>query len=249
MDGMTDIGKRIRLGRQARSWDMAELARQASRASGKTVSKQTISKLESAENPTENPTRKTLEGIAAALGTTTDFILTGREPARVAEPLFDYPQQAVRPAAVSPSETPAGYVRLQLLDVEGGMGDGGLQTDYPEVLRHVDVAEAWARARLPRDLERIRIITGRGDSNAPLINDGDILFVDVGIQHFAGEGMYVFNWMGHLLCKRLSPNLVTGRLEIRSVNKNYETTEVAANELDQLHIAGKVVAWWTLRTH
>lgn len=241
MDGMTDIGKRIRRAREAKGWDQPRLAAEASKVVGETIHKQTIHKLESAENPTQNPARKALIGLAGALECTIDYILTGR----IAEQPANYGEAvAVASGAIQP-----GYVRLELLDGEVGMGEGTANADYPEVLRHIDVAEAWARTRLPRDLSRIRILTARGDSNAPLINDGDILFVDIGVQSFVGEGLYLFNWMGHLLCKRLSPNLSTSKLEIKSENKSYETIEVSAGELDQLHIAGKLVAWWTLKTH
>lgn len=241
MDGMTDIGMRVKAAREARNWDQTELARRATKHAGKTISKQTISKIESADNPTRNPSRATLEGIAGALEKSVEWVLSGR--------VSELPPRYQQSVAVSGDETPPGYVRLELLDAEGSMGGGSINSDYPEVLRHIDVAEAWARTRLPSDLSRIRILTARGDSNAPLINDGDILFVDVGIQSFVGEGLYLFNWMGHLLCKRLSPNLATNRLEIRSENKSYETIEVAPADLDQLHIAGKLAAWWTLRTH
>lgn len=241
MEGMTDIGRRVKAAREQRGWDQPELARRATKYAGKVISKQTISKIESSENPTRNPSRATLEGIAGAFNASVEWVLSGHVREGSAPYLPD--------VTVSAGETPPGYVRLELLTTEGSMGDGAHNSDYPEVLRHIDVAEAWARTRLPRDLSRIRIITGRGDSNAPLINDGDILFVDSGIDHFAGEGMYLFNWMGHMLCKRLAPNLATGRLEIQSVNKSYETTEVPASEISQLNIVGKVVAWWTLRTH
>lgn len=238
---MTDIGRRVKAAREARGWDQPELARRASKHAGKAISKQTISKIESAENPTRNPARATLEGLAGAFNESVEWVLSGR----TRESTTPYSPSVT----ISTDETPPGYVRLDLLATEGSMGDGAQNSDYPEVLRHIDVAEAWARTRLPRDLSRIRIITGRGDSNAPMINDGDILFVDSGIDHFAGEGMYLFNWMGHMLCKRLAPNLATGKLEIQSVNKSYETTEVPPGEISQLNIVGKVVAWWTLRTH
>lgn len=149
---------------------------------------------------------------------------------------------------VSPGEIPAGYVRLPLLAMEAGMGANVATDDPPDVVMHLDIAEWWARLHLPKPLDRVKIITGRGDSNAGLINHGDIVFVDTLTDHFDGEGLYVFNWNGRALIKRLVPNLRTGKLQIISANPAYPPEDIAPGELEQLHIAGRVAAWYTLRS-
>lgn len=150
---------------------------------------------------------------------------------------------------VSSQATPPGYLRLPLLAMEGSMGLGIHNDGPPEVVAELDVAEWWANANFPKPLSRIKVMTGRGDSNAGLINDGDVVFVDTFIDHFAGEGLYVFNWQGAALIKRLAPDLRSNRLKIVSANPAYAPEFIEVSELDQLQIAGRVVAWWTLRTH
>lgn len=150
---------------------------------------------------------------------------------------------------IAPSEIPTGYVRLPLLAMEASMGDGAYSDEPLSVVRHMDVAEWWAAANLPRPYSRIQIITGRGDSMAGVINHGDIVFVDTAIDHFDGDGLYVFNWHGRALIKRLVSKISSGKLLIVSANPAYPPEEVDAGEIDQLHISGRVAAWYTLRNH
>ena len=160
-------------------------------------------------------------------------------PVRVAE---DRP-------VVSGQATDTPYVRLPRLAMEGGMGNGTEITDAASVVDYIDVAKWWAETNLPRPYSRIKIITGTGDSNAPLINHEDIVFVDEGCDSFVGPGLYVFNWQGRALIKRLTPNLRTNGLSIVSANPAYPPEEITVGEIDQLHIAGRVVAWYTLKRH
>lgn len=148
---------------------------------------------------------------------------------------------------VAPAEIAPGYVRLPLLNMEGDMGHGAHSEEPAEVVQFLDVAEWWARQHLPNQLARVKVISSRGDSMAGVINHGDVVFVDVGVDRFEGEGIYVFNWQGRALIKRLTPNLRTGRLQIQSANPAYPAEDIAPEEIDQLHIAGRVAAWWTLR--
>lgn len=149
---------------------------------------------------------------------------------------------------VSTGDTPPGYVRLPLLSMEGEMGIGAVNEEPPEVVQFLEVAEWWARQNLPHRLDRIRVITARGDSMAGVINHGDVVFVDAESAFYDGEGIYVFNWQGRALIKRLAPNLRTGQLQILSANSHaYPPEDVAPGEIDQLHIAGRVLAWLTLK--
>lgn len=150
-------------------------------------------------------------------------------------------------AVVAAGEILPGYVRLPLLAMEAGMGFGTEIEGPPEVVQFLDVAQWWADLNLPRPISRIKIITGRGDSNAPLINNGDIVFVDTVDTRFEGEGLYVLNWQGRALIKRLVANLRTGTLQIVSANPAYPMETVEPGEIDQLHIAGRVAAWYTLK--
>lgn len=170
------------------------------------------------------------------------WLISGRAPMHT-----DAHSETPRTVVVATGEPSPGYVRLPLLGMEASMGNGVMDQPYHDVVEFLDVAEWWAAQNLPRDHTNVRVITARGDSMAGVINDGDIVFVDVRVNHFQGDGLYVFNWQGRALVKRLVPSLKSGQLQIVSANPAYPAELVAMSELDSLHIAGKVVAWWTLR--
>lgn len=216
-------------------------------------SKQAVSAIERGE--TLNPEHDTMVGLSKALGVSADWLKKGiGERIAAEDATATAPNSANHrvndhlPALeVAAGETPPGYVRLPLLNMEGDMGYGSYSDDPLEVVRFLDVADWWARQNLPKNLDRVKIISSRGDSMAGVINHGDVVFVDTGTSHFEGEGLYVFNWQGRALIKRLAPNLRNGRLQIQSANPAYPPEDISAEEIDELHIAGRVAAWWTLR--
>ncbi|SUA58254.1 S24 family peptidase [Oligella urethralis] len=148
------------------------------------------------------------------------------------------------------SLAPAGYIRLDYLEVESSAGKGR-SVDYEmPVLHKLDVLEDWAISALGRNAQdRIKIINNIGDSMAPTIQDGDILFVDVKTTTFEAEGIYVINFNDVLLTKRLIAQ-ADGRLAIVSDNSSvYATQYISARDSQDLNICGRVRAWWSLRKY
>lgn len=155
---------------------------------------------------------------------------------------------APRPVTVSTRETRPGYVRLPHYSAEVSAGAGAeMDAAGFEVVQTLDVAKWWAEQHLPRDLSRVRVLSVRGDSMAPDMQHGDVLFVDTATASFDSPGLYVINFQGRALVKRLVPELRTGRVAIISSNPAYPPEYVEPGELDSLHIGGRVAAWWTLR--
>lgn len=150
---------------------------------------------------------------------------------------------------VSASATPPGYVRLERLAVEVSAGGGAIVGDESEVVEMLDVAEWWAQQNLPRDVSKVKVVTARGDSMAPDIQHGDVLFVDTSRPVFDAPGLYVMNWQGRALVKRLVPEVTKRRLALVSNNPQYPPEHIDADEIDSLRIAGRVCAWWTLRKY
>lgn len=169
----------------------------------------------------------------------------GRAPARRVERNGTAVEQL--PTNVSASATRSGYVRLERLAIEVSAGGGTAVGNESEVVEMLDVADWWAQQNLPRDLSKVRVVTARGDSMAPDIQHGDVLFVDISQPRFEAPGLYVMNWQGRALVKRLVPEIARGRLAIVSNNPAYPPEHIDEGEIDSLKIAGRVAAWWTLR--
>lgn len=173
--------------------------------------------------------------------------LPGNAPAEVEAARRYLGAIKVSDGSLSSAENASDYVRLPRLAMEGGMGYGTEINDPPAIVEYLDIAKWWAEANLPKPISRIKVITGTGDSNAPLINHEDIVFVDAACNSFLGPDLYVFNWQGRALIKRLAPDIRGNNLQIVSANPAYPPETISINEIDQLHISGRVVAWYTLR--
>lgn len=168
--------------------------------------------------------------------------LPGKHAAEVrdaASPTYELAGANARPSG-SNDETPAGYVRFQLMDGAAGMGAGVVNEDYPEVLRQVDVAEWEVRRKIGYLPEpgRIALITGRGPSMRPEIDHGDVVMVDTAIQQFDGDGVYVINLGGETQIKMLQ--MRGDGLYVVSANPAYPPYRVEQTE--DLHIGGRVVS-------
>jgi transcriptional regulator with XRE-family HTH domain len=140
-----------------------------------------------------------------------------------------------------------GHVRIAVLGAVPSAELGGEPVDYPAVLGHIDVAEAWARKRLGSNLEHIRALPVAGDSMSPTINEGDLAFVDTSCNRFEAEGIYVIVFNDSMLIKRLVVDLAARRIEVRSDNAKLPTQYIAQAELTGLTICGRVKGWLAVK--
>ncbi|MEX7641403.1 LexA family transcriptional regulator [Stenotrophomonas maltophilia] len=139
-----------------------------------------------------------LLAAAKALGVSEAWLATGKGPmySGVQEPPVSY---------VAEIETPPGYVRFDLFEGGAGMGAGMVNQDYPEVVKTIEVAEWEVRRKLgylPKP-GRIQIITGRGPSMKPKLEDGDIVWIDTSCDYFDGDDYYLINIGGETQIKML----------------------------------------------
>lgn len=138
---------------------------------------------------------------------------------------------------------PEGYIKFSVLNVKAKMGAGTLDDSPVEVVDFVAVAESWAKAHFGGAISRIHIITGTDDSMSGTIEPDEILFVDTGIDYFDGDGLYVIHTPVGRRAKRLQMTL-TGVLLIISDNPKYRDEEVRPEDVDNIHIIGKIKGSW-----
>ena len=120
--------------------------------------------------------------IANALGVRTEWLSSGIGPMR------NDGQQSGKPA-VNHSK----YFKIDVLDIEVSAGPGVINREFVEVLRSVEYSFDDARHMFDgRKAENIRIINVRGDSMSGTIEPGDLLFVDITVKSFDGDGIYAF---------------------------------------------------------
>lgn len=142
-----------------------------------------------------------------------------------------------------------GYIRLEHLPYQPSMGTG-LAHDGDTIVQHMDVLETFVKQKIgTTNPNRIKLLTGIGQSMMPTIQDQDIVFVDVEQRWIDAPGIYVIDVGGLLLLKK-ALILSSGTLVLRSDNtEEYPDEEKfdLAKVGDSITVCGKVLAWWTLR--
>jgi SOS-response transcriptional repressor LexA len=137
-----------------------------------------------------------------------------------------------------------GHVRIAVLDAAQSAGPWGEPLEFPVVLGHIDVAEAWAKKLLGHNLEHVRALPVSGDSMIPTLNEGDLAFVDTSCKRFEAEGIYVIVFNNALLIKRLTADLATQHIRVQSDNALHSTQQMRE---DELTICGRVKAWLAVK--
>lgn len=180
-----------------------------------------------------NGSRKTVE-IASVLGVRPEWLSTGEgemtsSSAREPSALYQ----------VKPSLN--GIYRVDVLDVKASAGPGTLVTsDFIETIRAIEYTTEQARALFGnRPATHVKVITVNGDSMDGTISPGDQIFVDTGVTHFDGDGVYVFVFGKTLHVKRLQ--MQRDRLAVISDNPIYEKWYVEPEDEDAFYVMAKVL--------
>ena len=143
----------------------------------------------------------------------------------------------------------------ELLDVGGSLPEtGDFQRDYVQI-PHCDVAGCdgapdidgqkfmgflcfrrdWLQEK-HLDVDRLAVITAKGDSMLPTIKPGAVLLVDLRMQEVLHDGLYVMRYGGQLHCKRVL--VEPERIQVKSDNPAYGFFYCAEHEVK---IIGRVV--------
>lgn len=130
-------------------------------------------------------------------------------------------------------------VRIEILDVEASAGNGAFLTRSEQGLLAQEFDLDFFRRQFERtDAKNLKIIAVKGDSMAPTLESGDLLYVDVSENYFSADGLYVFTFDDHTFIKRLQKR---GR-EMWAISDNKEEyKEWEIKQDDPVYIHGRVV--------
>lgn len=170
--------------------------------------------------------------IANALGVRSEWLSTGNGPMRD-------DGQLPRASQVKSQGTDA--FRIDVLDLMVSAGPGIVNQEFVEILRSVEYEPAEARHMFDgRKAENIRIINVRGDSMSGTIEPGDLLFVDISVKSFDGDGIYAFLYDDTAHVKRLQK--MKDKLLVISDNKSYAAWDpIEKDEMNRVFVFGKVI--------
>lgn len=144
-------------------------------------------------------------------------------------------------APSGPVQVKNSIYRLEVLNLSVSAGPGVVNSEFIEVLRSVEYSVEDARMMFDgRKQEQVRIINVRGDSMSGTIEPGDLLFVDISIKSFDGDGIYAFLYDDTAHVKRLQK--MKDKLLVISDNKSYTPWEpIERDEMNRVFVFGKVI--------
>ena len=126
---------------------------------------------------------------------------------------------------------------IELLDQEAAAGHGREVENYPEI-RYFQVPFDLIRPHRPENLKAVYV---SGDSmTEEHINDGDIVIFNT--KQTIGNGIYVISVGNSLLVKRVDFDNNNKYVILISANPAYEPRRYSGLELDNIRVAGRVVA-------
>lgn len=95
----------------------------------------------------------------------------------------------------------------------------------------------WLR-RINVNPAAVGLITSDGDSMAPTIPDKSLMLIDLSEKQLRHGGIFVIVRYDVLIVKRIE--LLKRKVSLISDNPIYEREDIAPDEIDDLHIAGRV---------
>lgn len=136
-------------------------------------------------------------------------------------------------------------VSIPLLEAEGSCGTReDLEQFGCSIITMVRVTYEFIRTYCPSAAIRsLHIITARGDSMSPTLNDGDAVIVDVSQRDVTQDGLYAVSLSGATLIKRIQ--ITPKGLLLISDNPRYHP--IALDEGDSVNIIGRVYVGLQIR--
>ena len=131
------------------------------------------------------------------------------------------------------------YAFIPVYDVSVSTGHGFSNGASENVIRRLAFRKNWLKYRgLCKD--SLSVVVAKGDSMEPTIHSGNSLLIDSSNKSLTDGCIYVIRVGEELYAKRLQKHF-NGGVKLISDNKDYEDQHVTLQEIDQLHIVGKVV--------
>ena len=183
------------------------------------------------------PSRERLVALANATGVSIAWLVTGEG----IEPDFTEPADSGRRARPRPGSQNLDAAQFAVLprtmETEGA---GAISPPDAHQAGFIAMRHDWIRATFGLEPHQLSMQTANGESMAPTINSGDLLLIDVTQRDPGRFGIYVIDFDGQHLVKRMQRRLDGGLLLI-SDNPRYVTESLTADQAGMVKVLGRVV--------
>lgn len=175
--------------------------------------------------------------ISRLYGVNLEWLATGEGPQYPEHP-EPARQPVCEPVVVSAQQFTEAFALIPGYHVSVSTGHGELPTNE-KVKRHLAFRHKWLRFR-GLDAASLVVVFAHGDSMEPTIHSNNSLLVNTDDTKLTDGAIFVLRVDDELYAKRLQKRF-DGSIELISDNKEYNNQVVRADEVNQLHIIGKVV--------
>lgn len=130
---------------------------------------------------------------------------------------------------------------INILDINMSAGPNAYHHEFIEIIRSIEYSHQDALQLFGhRKPNQLRIINIKGDSMSGTFESGDLLFIDISINQYDGDGIYAFLYDDIAHVKRIQ--MMKDKLLVTSDNKNYIPWDpIAKDESNRIVIFGKIV--------
>lgn len=113
-------------------------------------------------------------------------------------------------------------------------------SDINPNISHIEYTEdQYRRIFSAKDPLELRITNIKVDNMSGTLEPGDLVFIDISINKYDGDGIYLFIVGNHLHLKRLQ--MAGNSLLVISDNRQYQSWEIAPKDKTSLTVVGKVL--------
>jgi phage repressor protein C with HTH and peptisase S24 domain len=134
---------------------------------------------------------------------------------------------------------PEGFVLVPRYEVSASAG-GGAVIHSEQIVDHLVFKSEWIRNALGVSVKDLALISVKGDSMEPTLSNGDLILIDIRINHVEDNAIYVLQFKETLLVKRVQRKF-DGSVVIISDNLLYASEELRNDAVDRLNVIGRVV--------
>lgn len=173
------------------------------------------------EKGTNNPGFADVERIAAVVGRPPEWIVFGIE----------------RPKSALDED----FALVPVYDARVSAGPGAINDAHPEPLHFNAFRLDWLHRVATAAVKHLAVVRVQGDSMWPTLHDGDQVLLDMSVNRYTRDGLYVIRYKTdeEYQVKRLTREAKTGALTVKSDNTDYPTQDGVHD--DSIQIRGRVI--------
>jgi len=195
-----------------------------------------LSAVQGYESGRQFPGGKVLEALAR-MGFNVNWLLTG--DGEMKGYVVAYPLAETLKTANTTSEHCEGFVQVPRYRVDASAGGGSI-IHSEQIVDYLSFKADWVRNSLGVSVQDLALINVKGDSMEPVLSNEDLILVDMRVNGVEDNAIYVLQFNGVLLVKRLQRRF-DGSVVIMSDNPRYTPETLAGDTVEALKVIGRVV--------